>query len=151
MTMEHYERAVELIEESGDGDFEGPKPDDLIAKAEAALGVTFPPTYRRFLSEYGCGDIGGEEFYGLINDQFEGSSIPNAVWLVLNERSGASLPDRYVLVCAEGDGTYCAIDISRKTEQEENPIVHLGVDWSHLSVEADSFGAFLLARVQQAI
>jgi len=86
MSMEKYLSAVRLINNSGEGDFAGPKPDALIEKAEGALNLKFPPTYRRFLKEFGCGDVGGEEFYGIISDEFENSTIPNGIWLTLTER-----------------------------------------------------------------
>jgi hypothetical protein len=53
MSMQNYEKARELIGEAGGGDFEGAKPESLVAKAEAALGIAFPPSYRRFLLELG--------------------------------------------------------------------------------------------------
>jgi hypothetical protein len=50
--MSDYERAAALIAESkDDADFAGPRPPELIQAAEEALGVQFPPTYRRFVSE----------------------------------------------------------------------------------------------------
>ena len=85
MSMEKYLSAVRLINNSGEGDFAGPKPDALIEKAEGALNLKFPPTYRRFLKEFGD-DVGGEEFYGIISDEFENSTIPNGIWLTLIER-----------------------------------------------------------------
>jgi hypothetical protein len=50
--------------------FAGSKADDLIQKAEKALGLYLPPTYRRFVSALGAGDIAGQEFYGVIDDDF---------------------------------------------------------------------------------
>ena len=75
--MSDYERAAALIAESkDDADFAGPRPAELIQAAEEALGVQFPPTYRRFVSEYGAGNIGSTEIYGVIDFDFEASSIP---------------------------------------------------------------------------
>src|SRR5262245_4980012 len=47
MGMEKYGRARELMAKAG-GDFAGPKPESLVARAEAALGLRFPPSYRQF-------------------------------------------------------------------------------------------------------
>jgi hypothetical protein len=56
MSMKHYDQAVELIKQRGLASrFVGPKSEEAVAKAEAALGVRFPPTYRRFCLEYGAG------------------------------------------------------------------------------------------------
>jgi hypothetical protein len=58
MSMKHYEQAVELIKSRGLGSqFVGPKSEEVVARAEAALGIRFPPTYRRFCLEYGAGWI----------------------------------------------------------------------------------------------
>jgi hypothetical protein len=45
MSMDDYEHAKSLIKAHEDTeDFEGPQPASLIEKAEATLGVRFPPT-----------------------------------------------------------------------------------------------------------
>jgi antitoxin YobK len=36
-----------------------------IGSAERAIGVRFPPKFREFLQELGCGEAGSEEFIGL--------------------------------------------------------------------------------------
>ena len=63
MSTQKFELARELIAGAGGGDFEGAKPESLVARAETALGLTFPPSYRRFLLEMGCGDINGLEIF----------------------------------------------------------------------------------------
>lgn len=98
MSNENYERARQLIEDAGGCDFEGPKPEMLVAKAESALGLRFPPSYRRFLLELGCGDINGLEVYGLIDGDFEKSTVPDGVWLTLNERREFGLDPAYLIV-----------------------------------------------------
>lgn len=145
--MQNYQKARELIEEAGGGDFEGAKPEALVSKAEAALGVKFPPTYRRFLLELGCGDINGVEVFGLINDNFEKSTVPNGVWLTLNERRSIDLDPAYVVVGECGDGTYYALDTRHVDAGGESPVVRLSVDAKHSEKVADSFGSYLLSVV----
>ena len=128
MSMQNYEKARELIDEAGGGDFEGAKPETLVVKAEAALGVKFPPSYRRFLLELGCGDINGVEIFGLINDNFEKSTVPNGIWLTLNERRSIDLDPAYVIVGDGGDGTYYALDTRQVDAAGENPVMRLSVD-----------------------
>lgn len=94
--MDDYERAVDLLEREGGGDFVGPKPTELIAAAEEALGFTFPPTYRRFVSDYGAGGVGGTEIYGVIDADFEDSSIPDGVWYNLQLRREGQAETLYV-------------------------------------------------------
>lgn len=143
MSMQDYENARRLINDSDDADFDGEKPEELVQKAETALGIKFPPTYRRFLLELGCGDIGGEEFYGIIDGNFESSSVPNGIWLTLEERRTGNLSTNFVLVYAGGDGTYCAIDTAQRLEGDENPVVRLALDRTPVEEVAPSFGAFL--------
>ena len=64
----------------------GPRPEELVAAAERALGLEFPPGYREFVLDLGAGDVGGEEFFGVVDDGFEDSAIPDGVWLTLRER-----------------------------------------------------------------
>ena len=140
--MKDYLSAVDLINASGDGDFEGAKPDSLIEKAEKVLNLIFPPTYRRFLKEFGCGDIGGEEFYGLINEEFENSTIPNGIWLTLNERKNMGLAKEYIIIYATGDGTYYALDTANKDHTGESPVVALAPNGKVLEIIAEDFGKF---------
>ena len=151
MTLQDYQQAGELIEQDGGGDFEGAKPESLVAKAEFALGVTFPPSYRCFLSEMGCGDINGFEVYGLINDNFEASSIPNGIWMTLNLRKAIGLDQKYVIVGEGGDGTLHAIDTSTKANGGECPVVRLSVDGKQSQPMAVSFGSYLLQEVQAVL
>jgi len=151
MSIEKYEQARQLIEDAGGGDFEGAKPETLVARAEAALGLTFPPSYRRFLLEMGCGDINGLEVFGLIDDNFANSTIPNGIWLTLHERRRLDLDPAYVFVGDAGDGAYYAIDTSNSRQDGEAQVIWLSMDGSLNDNVADSFGAFLLRQVQEIV
>ncbi len=142
MSMRDYMSAVDLIKSSGDGDFEGKKTDLLIKKAEKALNVEFPPTYKRFLKDFGCGDIRGEEFYGLINGEFDDSTLPNGIWLTLRERDEMGLPNEYVIIYATGDGNYCALDTANIDDAGECPVVSLSANGARVEVVAEDFGKF---------
>jgi hypothetical protein len=150
MSLQDYQTAKSLIEETG-GDFEGPKPEALVASAEQALGLKFPPSYRLFLLELGCGDLNGLEFYGVINEKFEGSSVPNGIWLTLNERQSIGLDHAYILIGDGGDGTYYAIDTRSVDETGESPVMRLSVDGTQAKPVASSFGAYLLEAVQSVV
>ncbi len=144
MNTQQYENAVELIKKAGGGDFEGPKPESLVVKAESALGLTFPPSYRRFLLEFGCEDINGLEIFGLINDNFDKSTIPNGIWLTLNERQAISLAQIYVIIGDSGDGSYYALDTGQTDAIGENPVVRLSLDGAYIGTIADNFSSFLV-------
>lgn len=149
MSIEKYQQAIQLLKEAGDGDFVGPRPETLLAKAEAALGLTFPLSYRRFLLEMGCGDINGLEVFGLIDDQFENSAIPNGIWLTLNERKESGLHPAYILISDGGDGTLYALDTRQRSNDGEAPVVLLSVDGQHSERVADSFGDYFLEALQR--
>lgn len=156
MRNDELRKAFGLIERNKDlADFEGRKEEELILLAESALGLDFPPAYREFLGEYGCGDIAGEEFYGLISSDFYNSSVPDAVWLTLEERRSSGAPHSLVVVYANGDGTYCCIECSSVNEQGESPVVIWSPSVSSagglLEVVAEDFGKFFLEKIQEAV
>ena len=148
--MQNYEKAKELIDQSGGGDFEGAKPELLVSKAETTLGLKFPPSYRRFLLELGCGDINGVEVFGLINDNFEKSTVPNGIWLTLNERAAINLDPAYVIVGGGGDGTYYALDTKHVDGAGESQVIRLSVDGTQGETVAGDFGSYLLNEVSAA-
>ncbi|KAF0804037.1 cell wall assembly/cell proliferation coordinating protein, KNR4-like protein [Alcanivorax xiamenensis] len=78
--MKECNEAIALIQKNPDvGTFVGPPEERLIELAEKALGQVFPPSYRRFTLELGAGNFGAVEIYGVIDDDFENSSIPDGV------------------------------------------------------------------------
>ena len=150
MSTQNYEIAKRLIEEAG-GDFEGVKSEHLVAAAEGVLGIKFPPSYRLFLLEMGCGDINGLEIYGVINDKFENSTVPNGIWLTLNERKNIGLDRAYILIGDGGDGTYYALNTSNVNGSGECPVVRLSNDGKENEPVANSFGTYLLDAVKALV
>lgn len=151
MSVSELEQAFQLIDQNkASADFEGPKSEELVRSAEAALGLTLPPTYREFVRRLGCGDISGEEFYGIIKDDFEKSSVPNGIWLTLNERKVANLPESIIIVADNGVGGWYAIDTSKKNTDGDSPVVDWWPNNQPSQVVAEDFGVFLLQRLRQA-
>jgi len=148
MSEKDLEKVFELFEDL-ESDFSGSKSEELILKAEKALGKTLPKTYRQFLSKYGCGDIEGVEFYGIINDDFINSSVPDAVWLTLCERK-EGLPESLIIISATGNGYYYAIETSITDNQGENPVVLYGMDRIIETVASD-FGEFALKLIKSEL
>ena len=154
MSMNDLHKAFSIIEANeANADFEGPKPKDLIDEAENALGLAFPPTFKEFLLRLGCGDIGGEEFYGVINSNFESSSVPDAIWLTLNERKVSNLPASLIIISPCGDGSFYAIDTENTDSASENPVIL----WTPGGVKQDSpiiaadFGQFILNTIRRCL
>jgi len=145
-----YRRARERIASAGGGDFAGPKPESLLASAEAALGFRFPPSYRQFLLELGSGDVAGFEIYGLVDDHFEEARVPDAIALTLEARR-AGLDPRYLLIGTLGDGSHDCHDTGHLDGSGEAPVVQLSSDFEEPVRLADSFGAYFLAEVGDAL
>ena len=155
MSKEDLIQAFDLIRaHEDDADFVGPCDEETIRKAEETLGIRFPPTYRRFIQTYGCGDIAGEEFYGILHDDFQNSGIPDAVWLTLVERQHG-LPEHLVIIYSRGDGTYYTLDASRPNTRGEYPVVAWTPGLSEpdkpLEVVASDFGEFLKRTLDEAL
>lgn len=137
-------------------DLEGEKPDSLVSAAEKTLGLNFPPSYKSFLLSFGCGDVAGQEFYGVIKHDFLNSGVPDAIWLTLRERADSKLPFQFIIVGSQGNGAYYVIDCGRVSESHECPVVTW---WPGLSGEsypdnaeiiAEDFGSFFLHMVEAA-
>jgi antitoxin YobK len=151
MSVQNYIEARRLVDDTGVGDFEGAKPEQLVAKAENVLGLRFPPSYRRFLLEMGCGSVNGFEVYGLINDNFEKSTVPNGIWLTLDERRSIGLDHRYILISESGDGSYYAIDTENLDNAKEAAVVRLSADGHSHEKVANSFGSYFLESVRAVV
>ena len=154
MSMTDLEKALAIIVSQDDADFDGPKEKSLVDSAEAALGLTFPSTYKTFLLNLGCGDIAGFEVYGVINSDYENSGIPDAIWLTLKERSDSGLSEDLILIGTRGDGAYYAIDMAQIKSDGEAPVIYwvAGAQNDRMQqVIASDFGSFLKQELEQAI
>lgn len=156
MGLKETNDALALIAaHQAEADFEGNKSEDLIVRAEQALGVAFPPSYRRFLQELGCGDFAGFEIYGLISEHFDSAGIPDVVWITRRARSEWDLPQHLVLVSFDGSGSYYALDIARSSSADREAPILLWTpgaspqqSWPEMATD---FGMFLLAQVRQSL
>lgn len=135
--------------------FVGPRDEALVDAAEAAVGVPFPPSYRRFVLAFGAGGVGPEVFYGVITADFTGSSVPNGIWVTLEERR-YGLSDRVIVVGASGMGEWYVLDGRKDTPDGEFPLAvwPQGADITdddELEVPAPDFGSFFLEKVRYAV
>jgi hypothetical protein len=153
MGMRELRAAMAMIARDGGGDFTGPIPQELIDRAAELLGVRFPRTYRHFLHELGCGDIGGAEFYGIGSDNLLTGPIPNGIWLTLDERETSRLSHQMVIVGADGTGGYYALDLTRADADGEAPVVlwQAGAPPHACPVVARDFGVFFRDEVAGAV
>lgn len=132
--------------------FVGRRDEALVKAAEAAIGATFPASYRTFLLELGMGDFEGEEFAGILDGRFQ-ALWPDSVGLYLRDLR-AGLPRRYFPFYSWGDGTVTALDFERRDSDGENPVVtcHDGLFASApIEEEAPNFGVFFLSRLREGL
>lgn len=151
MGMAEVERAVVSARGHSKSFFAGPRGEALVATAEAALGVELPPSYRRFVVELGAGSVGAREFYGVIDDDFVESSVPDGIWLTLSERKQLSLPKPLVIVGEDGMGGYYVLDTSQRDAVGESPVVIWTPGGAGLEVVAPDFGTFFLRAVEEEL
>ena len=135
-TIELVERVRRRLESSAEHDnpcqIAGPVPESAITAAEAALGCTFPPSYRRFLRTFGGIAIPSHlgivhEFVGVANGQ--GASAPgepaasDVVRRTLQARAERRLGDHLVIVGigAQSQEWFC-LDVSRPSSAGEYPV-----------------------------
>ncbi|MBQ3612353.1 MAG: SMI1/KNR4 family protein [Firmicutes bacterium] len=151
--MINYKSAVSIMKANGElCDFVGSIDQSVINKAEKVLGVSFSKTYRAYLSEFGAGNFGSQEIYGIISENFIDSGVPDAIWLTLKERKENNLPEELVIIYFSGDEYYYCLDTS-EFEGDECPIVavHIGQLACEREKIYDSFSEFLLEIIDEEL
>jgi hypothetical protein len=153
--MQDYEIASKIITQNPDlSDFVGPREKALVDVAEKALELKFPPTYQRFLLEYGAGSFGSFEVFGIINENFESSSVPDAIWYTLTERKGANLPRELTVIGEDGMGGLFCLNLGMMEDDEAHVTLYIPghpINTQPNEVIAKDFGEFLLTYVQQQL
>lgn len=156
MSIKDLTEAFKLIQENpNDADFMNGCSDELINKAEQVLDINFPQTYKVFLKKYGAGDIAGQEFYGVIDEDFENSSIPDAIWLTLHDREKYNFPKHLLIISQTSDGYYYVLDCSKMKDEEEGAVY----EWNpNISKENDTlvevakdYGEFILNLIKSSL
>ena len=94
-----------------------------IKKAERALNLKFPLTYRYFLQEYGGGYFGRTEVEGIIDENFDHCDHYDAVRTTLNNREKYQLPLDLIVIGTTGYGPDFVLDYSRLNLEGECLII----------------------------
>lgn len=152
MTIAEVERAIAVIDSRPElAAFVGPRAEIVALAAERRLGLRLPPTYRRFLLELGAGNFGGSEIYGIIDVDFERSSVPDAVWATLLAREQNGLPADLVVIGIAGTRVTCLRVLPKG---QEGPVLSIeasqGLEAGTRPAAAD-FGAYLLSVVEHEL
>lgn len=126
-TIELVERVRRRLSESDQCQIAGPVTDGDIDAAEAALGVTFPPSYRKFLRTFG--GIAIPEHLGVVHDfvgvkAAAGDDGDDVVHRTLRARAERKLGNHLVVVGigAQQREWFC-LDVSREDDNGEAPVV----------------------------
>ena len=118
-TIELVERVRKRLRDHEDAcEIAGPAPESAIHEAEAALGVTFPPSYRNFLRTFGGIQI--PKHLGIVHD-FVGLETRE---VTLDARAHKKLGSSLVVVGKGAvDQEWFCLDASRPTAEGEYPVL----------------------------
>ena len=148
-TQSNITEAMVLIESNPSlSRFAGPRKSDLIQAASLALNVIFPEDYRIFLQRFGAGSFGWFSVYGVIDSGWKDSSVPDAVWRTLTERT-FGFSDDLIIIDDMGDGSLTAIEIHG--ERSRIVLCQPGSHSEFRELVSDSFGSYLLNSVKEVI
>lgn len=153
MSIQDYNSALSLIQQNQSlNDFVGECSETIIKMAEEKLNIIFPQIYRSFLQNFGAGSFGTEEIYGIINQDFENSGIPDAIWFTLKQRKEVNLPKNLVIIYHSGGEEMFCLDVNKIGKYKEPVVVSyvIGVEakFQKYEVIANDFGEFLLQKVK---
>lgn len=156
MSVENYQKAKEIIlNKEAIADFVGGCTDELISLAEEKIGLKFTGLFFDYLKTFGAGNFGSKEIYGIINSDFENSSVPDAIWYTLTERREINLPNNLLVIYDTGSDEIFCLDYSHLDDNGEPKVVTFvpGVDLESQTYEiiANDFGDFLLDIVKQEV
>jgi hypothetical protein len=125
MDWDEIDSAMETLRQEDDLPHSDPASDASIRAVEDALGVKFPPSYRRFVARYGTGGPVGAELCGIWND--DPTDDGGGTVLGATERArAAGLPrDLFVVQGPAEDGEIWCLDTTRADKSGEYPVVFL--------------------------
>ena len=117
-------KAAEIIDEHPElAGFAGGVPFEEVWVAEQRLGVTFPESYRDFLTRYGAGSFGKTVVFGLgVPD----NDLPNVVYATLDMQAQDDwFPDDLVVITDTGEGDLLCLATTRQSDEYEGecPVV----------------------------
>ncbi|MDN7228275.1 SMI1/KNR4 family protein [Planococcus sp. N064] len=156
MTQNTYKAAKKLLlKYKSKADFVGEVPSGIIAKAEEALELEFTGSYLDFLQNFGAGDFNGEEIYGILDSDFENSSVPDAIWYTLQERKETNLPLNLLVIYDTGSEELFCLNFNDLDETGDPKVVSYmpGIDMGEQNFEiiAENFGDFLLELLEDSL
>lgn len=148
MSYHTYQQAKNILLSQSDlADFAGETSIETIHKAENRLSLSFTGTYLDFLKTFGAGNFGAQEIFGIINDDFEHSSIPDGIWYTITERKELKLPHHLLVIFDSGFGELYCLDFQQTDDNGEPCVVAFETSVENNKQEyeiiAKDFGDFL--------
>jgi len=146
--VDRFDKLKQLIESSSEvvefADFGHGISDEWIQRAEAALAVEFPPTYRWWLRNYGGGEVGGEEIYSVYGENFDTVVGGDVVYMNRTKQANGLLTQSQLAIChSDVDGLFY-FDVSLRDDNRECPIRSAAT----ARVYAQDFIEFLEKRIR---
>lgn len=149
MNSQPYIKALSIIEQHPElCGFCGGVSEEVVVKAEEKLDLRFPGDYRDFLLRFGAGNFGSMDVYGIIDDDFDDSGIPDAVWYTTRLREEVGLLRSLVAIHDTGGGEIFCLDISKPNAPIVAYAIGYDLEVQTYEVIANDFGEFLLDRVE---
>ncbi|WP_369387207.1 SMI1/KNR4 family protein [Streptomyces sp. CG1] len=152
--LQAAEQVINLVREN-QGDLtqhaDGCSP-EVIARAEAEMGLTFPPSYRRLIAEFGTWEVPPAEFPGVYQTPSRGEELLGSSAYTLEDRARMGLPHHFLVVMHDDVLGVVVLDTSRPDSEGEYPVFawNPGVPEGGLMEKvADSFGEFALSECRQ--
>ncbi|UTR15712.1 SMI1/KNR4 family protein [Salipaludibacillus sp. LMS25] len=144
MSLLTYEKAKRNIFQNEEiADFVGERSNELIKLAEKTLEVTFSGSYLDFIKTFGAGNFGSQEIFGIINSDFENSSVPDAIWYTLSERK-YNLPKSLIVIHECGNGQLFCLDHNELNDDRKPKVVvfmpGLALKYQPFEIVASDFG-----------
>lgn len=153
--VEASEQVIELIRENEDITNHGNGCDtETLEAAEHAVGLTFPPSYRRLVEEFGTWDVPPKEFLGVYQTPARGDALLGSVEQTLSARGEVGLPSDLLVVMVDDVWGYVVLDASRPDQDGEYPVLawNPGLpDRDGMEKVADDFGSFALEECRRAV
>jgi hypothetical protein len=122
--VESVRELAELIRNNpDDANFTGGLSEADIARAEAELAATFPPSYREFLRELGSCEADGVELLGIYRTPARGDQLLGTVSGTLDARDDERFPPALLVIEYDGMGGIISLDSAVSDEDGEYPVV----------------------------
>ncbi len=124
-------------------------PETWTARAEAALGVHFPPSYRWWLENYGAAMLGDQSVFTILQLDFDDACGPDIVYQQLNDvAQGLGILDGLVVFEPESSDEVYYFDLSSPDSSGEYPIMRKDLQFGTVERFTASFDEFLLKQIR---